>query len=64
MPTLRELRNATGKRIEDVADDLGLGYSTVYRLEMGKSPLRQIVARAFADYYGVPVGEITEREKT
>lgn len=64
MPTIRDLRAASGKTIEQVAADLGVGYSTVYRLETGKTPLRQMTTRAFADYYGVPVEHITQPERT
>lgn len=59
MPSLLELREATGRSRSEVARDLGVNEKFLYRLEKGHSPLRQIIAIAFASYYGVDEADIT-----
>lgn len=60
MPSLKELRIATGRSRAKVAADLGMSERHLYRLENGLSPLRKIVAYRFASYYGVTLDEIEE----
>lgn len=58
MSTITELRDATGKSRARVASDLNMSERHLYRLENGKSPIRRILAIAFASYYGVAVESI------
>ncbi len=58
MATLLELRSKTGKNRAQVAADLDMSERHLYRLETGKSPLRRMLALAFANYYGVPLDQI------
>jgi transcriptional regulator with XRE-family HTH domain len=60
MTPLRELRETHGKSRARVAADLDISERHLYRLESGKSPVRHVLAVAFAAYYGVPVEAIDE----
>lgn len=62
MPSIKELREATGKSRAGVASDLNMSERHLYRLERGKSPLRRVLALGFATYYGVPVESIDHIE--
>ena len=57
MPTLKELREKSGKTRANVAADLGMSERHLYRLENGY-PLRRINRLKFAAYYGVNPEEI------
>lgn len=58
MPSIKELRDATGKSRASVAADLNMSERHLYRLETGTSPLRRVLALGFANYYGVPLEQI------
>lgn len=60
MPSLKELRSATGRSRAKVAADLKMSERHLYRLENGLSPLRKITAYRIANYYGVKVDDIEE----
>lgn len=60
MPSLRELRAASGKTRAQVAADFDMSERHLLRLESGVTPLRRIHALAFARYYGVAVDDIAE----
>lgn len=62
MPTLRELREATGRTRAQVAADLDMSERHLQGLESGTRPLRRILAIAFANYYGVSVEAIEGRD--
>lgn len=62
MASLEELREGTGKSRARVASDLNMSERHLYRLEKGKSPLRRLLAIAFASYYGVPVDSVDGQE--
>lgn len=62
MATIAELRKATGKSRALVAADLDMSERHLYRLENGKSPLRRMLALAFANYFGVNAEEIDGQE--
>lgn len=63
MATLAQLREHSGKTRARVAADLDMSERHLYRLESGESPIRVVVAHAFANYYGVDVGQIDGSEK-
>ena len=50
---LRQLRQACGLRLEDVAATLDLAVSTVSRIETGKAPVRTSYLNMMLDLYGV-----------
>lgn len=58
MPTITELREASGRSRARVAADLDMSERHLQRLESGTSPLRRIHVLAFADYFGVKPEEI------
>jgi transcriptional regulator with XRE-family HTH domain len=62
MPSIEELRETAGKSRAGVASDLNMSERHLYRLERGKSPLRRVLALAFAAYYNVDVDEIDHVE--
>lgn len=61
MPALKELRLARGKTVREVALEIGMSERHLRRLESGEVTLRGVLARAFSEYYGVPVDQITAR---
>lgn len=63
MATIKELRERAGKSRSIVAADLDLSERHLYRLETGRSPLRHVIALAFANYYGVSVKSIKDVEQ-
>jgi transcriptional regulator with XRE-family HTH domain len=60
MPSLKELRTASGKSRAEVARDFEMSERHLLRLEHGETKLRRIHALAFARYYGVPMDDIDE----
>lgn len=58
MASLKALREQTGKTRAQVAADLDMSERHLYRLETGRTPVRRLVALAFASYYGVDPAEI------
>jgi transcriptional regulator with XRE-family HTH domain len=60
MPSLKELRIASGKTRAKVAADFNMSERHLLRLETGETPLSRFHALAFADYYGVSVDQIDE----
>jgi transcriptional regulator with XRE-family HTH domain len=50
---LRRLRDATGKTIDEVADDIGMSKSTLSRIENGLVGIKLPVLRALLSEYGV-----------
>lgn len=63
MATILELRTEAGKSRARVAADLTMSERHLYRLETGKSPLRRMLAFAFANYYGVKADAIDGQEE-
>lgn len=63
MATLKELREKTTKSRAKVAADMEMSERHLYRLETGASPVRRIVAVAFASYYGVGLDDIDGWER-
>ena len=63
MPTIKELRKAKNLSRTRVAADLDMSERHLHRLETGQSPLRRVLAHAFADYYGIPVEKIDHQEE-
>lgn len=62
MKSLLELRESTGKSRAKVAAELDMSERHLYRLEMGKSPLRRVTALALANYYGVDLDVIAGQD--
>jgi transcriptional regulator with XRE-family HTH domain len=62
MASLIELREHAGKSRALVAAELDISERHLYRLETGNSPIRRVLALAFANYYGVPVEQIDGQE--
>lgn len=62
MPTLKTLRDEKGLSRAKVAADLDMSERHLQRLEAGNTPLRRILAFAFADYYGVDIEDIDQDE--
>lgn len=62
MATIKELRERSEKTRALVAADLDLSERHLYRLETGRTPLRHVLALAFANYYGVSVKTIDDVE--
>jgi transcriptional regulator with XRE-family HTH domain len=62
MPSLKELRERSGKSRREVAADFEMSERHLLRLELGQTPLKRIHALAFARYYGVSVEDIDEAE--
>lgn len=58
MPTVQELREASGKSRARVAADLDMSERHLQRIESGRQPLRRVLALAFANYYGVKPQQI------
>lgn len=63
MATVQELREATGKTRTRVAADLDMSERHLQRIESGNSPLRRVLALAFANYYGVDPDTIDGQER-
>lgn len=64
MPSIQQLRESTGKSRALVASNLNMSERHLYRLEKGRSPLRRVLALAFANYYDVAVDEIDGIDET
>lgn len=58
MATIQQLRESSGRSRALVASHLNMSERHLYRLEKGVSPIRRVLAHAFANYYGVDVSEI------
>lgn len=58
MATIQQLRESSGRSRALVASHLNMSERHLYRLERGKSPIRRVLALAFANYYGVDVADI------
>lgn len=58
MSSIQELREAAGKSRARVAADLNMSERHLYRLEKGRSPLRRVLAVAFASYYDADIDSI------
>ncbi|MCP2165778.1 helix-turn-helix domain-containing protein [Goodfellowiella coeruleoviolacea] len=54
---LRRLREAAGKRLDDVAEYLECSDAKISRIETGKVPVLTRDVRDMLDFYGVPNGE-------
>lgn len=58
MPTIRQLRESRNLSQEDVARQLDVSVTTVYRWERGANPPQRKHARRLAEMFDVPVSEI------
>ncbi len=60
MPTLKEVRARRRLSVRDLAIRAGVGPSTVYRIEHGKTTPRPHVVRRLSAALRVPPGEVAE----
>lgn len=59
---LEDVRNERRLSRAHVARKLGISEQTVYRMEKGKTEVKDIHLRAFAHLYEVPVDDLQDEE--